>query len=548
MGDRNETGPGFDLHRAPVSRRKFLSASSAVVGSALLYACGGTSSSGGGGASKKQLSGPAAQDILVWNTQAEATNINPIGPNNFPAVRRVQVWTSNGLLRHTNNRGVYAPDLATKIPTPSANGLKYDFALRQDVKWSDGTPFTADDVIATINAVLDPKYASAWSANLVNVGSIEKVDQYTVRVHNKRADRFWQNPFASIPMVKASEVNDQNLLANKPTGTGPFKVVQKVAGDKIVFAPNAHYFKTGLPRVKGLQYPVVPVAATIQVNLANGLAALSSDVPYSAVKAVEQRGVKVTVDTKSPTRQYMYFNTGKRPDTLGDVNFRQALAYAIDRQQVLDVVYAGLGTVAQTEYTPNTDFYDASIKRYGPRPDVAKAKALLAQAKKKPTKPLQLVVQNTPDYTDAATILQANWKAIGVPTVVEQKDIADWSATFSSGDFDLIMVNDFLGTGPAWTPQYIFGVYRSGASLNFVPGTHDPQLDSWIDTGIKSQDDATAQAAWTKIQQWLLDNAYSLCTCHPAYVEANGVPLANYTVSALGNVPLSVEDASIVRS
>jgi peptide/nickel transport system substrate-binding protein len=545
MGDRNETGPGFDLHRTPVSRRKFLSAASAVAGSALLYGCGGTSS---GGASKKQLSGLAAQDILVWDTQAEATNINPIGPNNFPAVRRVQIWTSNGLLRHTNTRGVYSPDLATKIPTLSADGLTYDFPLRHGVLWSDGTPFTADDVVATMNAVLNPKYASAWSANLVNVGTVEKLDDYTVRVHNKRADRFWQNPFASIPIVKATEVNNQNLLANKPTGTGPFKVVQKIPGDKIVFAPNEHYFKTGLPRVKGLQYPLVPVAATIQVNLANGLAALSSDVPYSAVKAVESRGVKVTVDTKSPTRQYMYFNTGKRPDTLGDVNFRQALAWAMDRQQVLDVCYAGLGVVAQTEYTPNTDFYDPSIKMYGPGPNVAKAKALLAQATKKPTKPLQLVVQNTPDYTDAATVLQANWEAIGVPTVVEQKDIADWSDTFSSGDFDLIMVNDFLGTGPAWTPQFIFGVYRTGAALNFVPGTHDPALDALIDTGVKSQDDATAQAAWSKIQQWLLDNAYSLCTCHPAYVEANGVPLANYTVSALGNVPLSVEDASIVMS
>jgi peptide/nickel transport system substrate-binding protein len=544
MGDRNETGPGFDLHRAPVSRRKFLSATSAVVGGALLYGCGGTSS----GTSKKQLSGLARQGVLVWNTQAEATNINPIGPNNFPAVRRVQVWTSNGLLRHTNNRGVYSADLATKIPTLSADGLTYDFPLRRGVLWSDGTPFTADDVVATMNAVLNPKYASAWSANLVNVGTVEKLDDYTVRVRNKRADRFWQNPFASIPIVKASEVNNQNLLANKPTGTGPFKVVQKIPGDKIVFAPNQHYFKQGLPRVKGLQYPVVPTAATIQVNLANGLAALSSDVPYSAVKSVEARGVKVTVDTKSPTRQYMYFNTGKRSATLGDVNFRQALAWAMDRQQVLDVCYAGLGVVAQTEYTPNTDFYDPSIKMYGPRPNVAKAKALLAQAKKRPTKPLQLVVQNTPDYTDAATVLQANWEAIGVPTVVEQKDIADWSATFSSGDFDLIMVNDFLGTGPAWTPQYIFGVYRSGAALNFVPGTNDPHLDSLIDTGIKSQDDATAQKAWSAIQQWILDNAYSLCTCHPAYVEANGVPLANYTVSALGNVPLGVEDASIVTS
>src|SRR5690348_16977260 len=110
MGDRNETGPGFDLHSAPVSRRKFLSATSAVVVSALLYECGGTSS----GTSMRLLSGLARQGVRVWDTRVEATNINPIGPITFPAVRRVQVWTSNGFLRHTNNRGVYSPDLATK--------------------------------------------------------------------------------------------------------------------------------------------------------------------------------------------------------------------------------------------------------------------------------------------------------------------------------------------------------------------------------------------------------------------------------------------------
>lgn len=541
MGERKQDGGHFGPDSLPLSRRGFLGAASVAIGGAI-YGCGGSSTT-----TQAKVTGPAAKGVLVWDTQAEATNINPIGPNNFPAVRRVQVWTSNGLLRHTDKRGQYTPDLATEIPTLQQNGLVYDFKLRPDVLWSDGSKFTADDVVATVNAVLDPKYASAWGANLVNVDSIEKIDEHTVRVHNKRADRFWQNPFASMPIVKASEVENKDLLANKPTGTGPFKVVSKVSGDRIVFAPNTHYFKKGLPRVKGLEYPVVPVAATIQVNLANGLAALTSDVPYSAVDAVKRRGVKVTVDTKSPTRQYMYFNTGKR-ETLRDVNFRQALAWAIDRQQVLDVVYSGLGVPAQTEYTPNTDFYDPNVKQYSARADVEKAKALLAQAKVKPGKPLQLVVQNTPDYTEAATILQANWKAIGVPTVVLQKDIAEWSATFASGDFDLIMVNDYLGTGPAWTPQYIFGVYQTGASLNFVPGTKDPQLDKWIQTGIKSLDDKTAQENWTNVQKWLLDNAYSLCTCYPAYIEANGVPLKDYTVSALGNVPLSVETASIASA
>jgi peptide/nickel transport system substrate-binding protein len=530
-----------------VSRRKFLGGAGALATTVVLYGCGGSSSSSGSGskttAINSKLSGPAAQGILVWDTSSNPTNINPIGPTNPPPVRRTTIWISNALLRYTNKAGVYEADLAAEMPT---YGMEYEFKLRKDVLWSDGTKFTADDVVATFAAVVNPNYSSVWASHLVNVKSVTKVDDYTVKVTQKTADRFWQSPFASIAIVKADEAHNQALIGNKPTGTGPFMVSSKTSNG-ITFVPNPHYFKKGLPKVKGLQYPVVPVPATIEVNLVNGQTALSSDFPYSAVKSLQSKGVQISVVKDAPARQICYINTGGRPDTLGDVNFRQALAYAIDRQQIIDVGWSGYATPGQSEYTPGTEFFDASVKKYGASADVATAKAMLAKATKKPTKPLQLIVQNTPDYTNAATVLQANWEAIGVKTDIIQKDIAGWGAAFGEKDsWDLILINDFLATGPGTTPQYIYGVYQSGSSLNYINGVKDPQVDAWIKTGTESTDDTKAQAAWTSIQKWLVDFSPTLCMCYPAYVEAQGVPLSGYTASQLGNgVPLNVEDASI---
>ena len=214
--------------------------------------------------------------------------------------------------------------------------------------------------------------------------------------------------------------------------------------------PNTYYFSSGLPRVKQLQYVLDSDDSLLVINLEKGITALTSDMSYGDVAGLQRQGVKVYVDPGAPTRTYM--NVGPQ---FTDQNFRQAIAYAINRQQVVEDVYFGYAKPGQGQYSPNTYGYDPSITMFSASADVAMAKQLLAKANY-PKSTLMITVPSAPRLNATAAILQANWQAIGLNVQVESLQIGAAVAKLVSGKFDFFLYEDFLGTGPGFTPNYIY--------------------------------------------------------------------------------------------
>ena len=295
-----------------------------------------------------------------------------------------------------------------------------------------------------------------------------------------RAPGTWvMNAYAQVPIMKASEARDKDKLAVSPTGTGAFFIAERRSGDRLVLQPNRRYFRRGLPRAAGLNYVVTPDPSARVANLVSGQTALTSDIQYDQLNLLRGRAnVQIHAVSGAPTRLYFYFNVNREP-WFRDYNFRNALAYAIDRQTIVNIVFAGRATPAQGQYSPNTVFYDKSIKKFGPRADVRRARALMERVTSKPTRPVVITIAGASKIArDTATILQANWMAVGVQTEIEALDTTVASARFRARQTDVYLLNDFLGTGPAWTPTYLSSSYASNGVFNF--SDPDPALDRLV--------------------------------------------------------------------
>lgn len=283
--------------------------------------------------------------------------------------------------------GSFVPGLAAEVPTVenggiSADGLQWKVKLREGVKWHDGTPFTAEDVKATLELLVDADFRS-WRKTgheLVRDLTVVSPTEITWRM---------EKPFAPYPSILASTfITPKHLLSaaadpnnapfnNAPVGTGPFKWVERVAGDHILLAANPDYFGDG-PYVEKLIYKYVPDLNVMYTQFKTGdidVVGLQWITPdhYDEAKALDGKSVNVV-----PSATVESFTLNMERPQFKDPAVREALYAAIDKQSIIDALYYGLPTPTET-YMPQQSFYynpDLPKHEY----DMEKAKKLLDDA------------------------------------------------------------------------------------------------------------------------------------------------------------------------
>ena len=516
--------------------------------------------------SSKPLTGLAAQGILAWNTAVEPTQLNPIGVANDPSIRFPTLWNSSSLFRFSNRTRGVEFDLAHAF-NAARDGSKWDIFLRPNVTWHDGTPLTAADVAATYNAVITPSVGSVWAGFTSYLGSAEALDNLTVRFHMKSTATWWIYTMAAIPIVQAAQVQNPSALATNPVGTGPFALSQWNRGQNMVFTPNTKFygdtsnkFKSGLPKVKGLQYVIVPDVNTQVINLINGQCALTAAItPAQALGLNAHHGIKIYQAANTPNRVYYRLPmeptyslapapAGSKPrPEWADVNNRKALAYALDRETIVKVAFAGKAIPATSALGAGTLYYNPKIKGYGPKADVALAKRFLAAANPQIQRPLDLIVASSAGQAalDAVTIMQSNWQAIGIDVNINITDATTVSVMGKAQNYDMWVLNTVTGPSGGRSPNsWLFSITPNTTYFNLrnAPANF-PSLISTINTSL---DDKQVQAAMNQVQQIEIDQCCDVGVVYPNYFEAQGVPLSNYGVLNLGYLPYKVEDAQIV--
>jgi peptide/nickel transport system substrate-binding protein len=406
------------------------------------------------------------------------------------------------LLRY-NQKLEPQPSLA-KSWEVSDDKLVYIFHLQEGVKWHDGKPFSADDVVFSLDKFL-PQTLPRWRLVFNNhVEAIEKIDDLTVRIKLK-------HPFTPMLLTHLYDGTDYrtNPSNNTPIGTGPFRFSEWKKGSYIHLTKNEDYWIKGKPAISDLYYEIIPDAAARAAAYETGkvevLSAGSVDV-YDTARLTKLPNSCMTTKGAEMFALHGFVTINVRNGILSNRIFRQGLAAAIDRDYVRDVVWNGLGKVPTGPISSKTKYYSSDVPKIVYDPN--KAKELIKQAGYKGETFRMLVLPYGEVWNRLAEAIKQNLTDVGVNVEIENTDVAGWTQKTGNGDFDLGFTNLYQNGDPA------IGVARSYLTSNIVKGNplgnsggySNPEVDKLFALASGAKSDAEAQGYYTKLQQIVVDD------------------------------------------
>jgi len=370
-------------------------------------------------AAAAQPAAKSGKDTLNIVFQANQGSLDP----HFAATNQEMLVIRNvynALLKYKPDSAELTGDLATSWDV-SADGLTYTFKLRQDVDWHKGFGhFTAADVKASFDRVKNPETKSPFAGSIFMLKEVQVVDDYTARM-------VLNEPYAAFPHLltdyRAGPIVNMKAVAQfgkdydwNPVGTGPYQFESGVPKKESIITANDKFFG-GVPTIKRIVMQTVPDVNAQVLGLENGqydMLFLAPDDPV-VVKRLEDKGFVRSLYARNLPSQLLMNVTVKPFD---DLRVRQAIAYAVDRQQYIDLALPG---VAKPWYSPVPDGYTyvtTDLPRYDK--DIAKAKSLLAEA----GYPSGLdVTMNVYDVQKTASeVLAEQLKQVGIRVTLEVLD------------------------------------------------------------------------------------------------------------------------------
>jgi peptide/nickel transport system substrate-binding protein len=410
--------------------------------------------------------------VLRFGDIGDVTTLNPMFSQQL-ILSHITALTMAWLAKY-DAAGHAIPELLTVIPTKqnggiSADGLTFTFHLRHGVRWSDGAPFDADDVVFSEQQMMNPKNNILSRDGWDKITKVDEPDKYTVVFHMKEPlSSFLPTFFGSSganPAIIPKHILEHSADLNtdpynaKPIGIGPFRVVEWRRGDRVIMEANPYYFR-GRPKLERVEYRIVPNRDTIVTLLQTG----ELDMWPIAARAYYPRlqALKGFTTVRIPSYGFGHIDFNLARPMLQDVRVRRALALAIDRETLRDKVGHGIGIVQNGIYSSSTPFYDPHIKTT-PQ-DLAKANALLEEAGwKKGADGIRVkngqrlsieFVSNTgsPDTDTQIELIRAWWKEAGAELDRKNYDPTLMFAPPESGGivnsskFDVIIFAWYLGS------------------------------------------------------------------------------------------------------
>lgn len=458
---------------------------------------------------------PAYGDTFIEASIGEPNNLLPVLSSDS-ASSDINRLVYNGLIRYDKDLQLEG-ELAESWEI-SEDKLTFTFRLRKGVTWHDGTPFTSADVLFTYRLYINPDVPTSYAEDFLQVASAEAPDPYTFRVTYEKpyapALESWGTPIHPKHLLEGDDIT-KSPLSRSPIGTGPFKFVKWVAGEKIELLANPDYFE-GQPFIHRVVYRVIPDTSTQFLELQAGGLDLMSLTPIQ---------YKTQTDTPAFTRNfnkyrylsfsYTYLGYNLIKPLFQDVRVRQAISYAIDKQEIIDGVLLGLGHVATGPYKPDTWVYNANVKRYAYKPELARD--LLKEAGwtdsngdgvlDKNGEPLAFTIvtnQGNDLRSKTAEIIQRRLKEVGIKIEIR---IVEW-ATFLK---EFIFPGNFDATILGWSggpePDQ-FNIWHSSKTapreLNFIK-YNNPEVDELLERGRRIFDRSERKKIYDRFQEILAD-------------------------------------------
>lgn len=417
-----------------------------------------------------------------------------------------------GLLRYDTKLNPM-PSLA-KSWEVSADGLTYTFHLQNGVKWHDGQPFSADDVVFSADVFLR-KTHPRFRAVLDHVESITAPDADTVVFRLKSPFGPFLNSFevGSMPIVPKHiyEGTDfaTNPANNTPIGTGPFKFAEWVKGAYIKLVKNPDYWDQGKPYLDEVYWHVIPDAASRAVAYETGQVDI---LPAGSIENFDIDRVKALPDTCITQSGWEFFGPqswvwlNNRQGPTASKEFRQAILYALDREFIRDSLFNGLGQIPNGPFAGSTRYNDTELKPWPYDPEKAKALVKASGYKGEVLKLVPMPYGET--WMRLAEVIKQNLADVGVKVEIVSTDVAGWNQHLSDWDYDLSTTYLYQYGDPALgvSRSYVSGNIKKGSPWNNVEGYANPKVDALFDKGAGTVDPAERKAAYDEVQKILVDD------------------------------------------
>lgn len=509
---------------------------------------------------------------LTIGTMADVVTLDLHGSNDS-ASSQVRTNIYERLLDQDVNMELQ-PGLATEYE--QVDETTWNFKLREGTTFHNGDNFTAEDVVATFDRVRDEALASPVLFLFEMIEEVEVVNDYEINIHTsipfaplashlahstagimpkELIDSDYQAALdaAGVDMTleeyyeardsggeEYDSVKEQisehvgTVIGSEPNGTNHLKYVSRSAGDTVELE-KFEDFQGGDRYFENVTFKVIPESGARMAELETGGVQIATDVDSSSIERIEN-GADTALTVKDSVRMsYLGFNMNKEP--FDDIKVRQAISYAIDREEIVAGVYDDMGIPAKGPLAPGVWGYSEDLE--GQEYNIEKAKELLAETDMADGFDTTIWVNDDQQIIDTAVYIQNELAELNINVEIEQFEWGAYLETLANGNHEMFILGWTTVTGDADYGLYaLFHSKNQGAAGNRV-FYDNPEVDELLDAGRAEVDDEARQQIYTDIEEILVEESPSSYLFHVQFaVGYNESSLSEVEIDPTGRVHL----------
>ncbi len=472
---------------------------------------------------------------LVVAVSTEPPTLDPT-TNPAAAIDLLLHYNLYECLVQVDAEGNYRPRLATSWEV-SPDGLTWTFHLRRGVVFHDGTPFDAEAVKGSFLRAMAPDTLNPHPEYYSGIAAVEAVDEYTVRFRLKRPV-----PYLLAVLAQADSVvvpvkpRMGKPLAEYPVGTGPFVFREWRPGDRLVLERNPDYYEPGIPALDRVVFRFIPDDSARVLALRAGDVDAAVDVPPQLAVGLEGDRDFVVVSGPMNLVQILAINNAHKP--FDDLRVRQAIAHAIDRGKIIELVSLGYGTPIGGPLTPETPYYVDLTDLYPYEP--ARARELLAQAGYPDGFETTMTLPSNYEFhVRTGELIAAMLSEVGIKVKIQLVDWGTWlERVYAQADYDLTVIGHIGRLDPA---LMLTGYGRERPDYYFRRGWRNEELEKLLEEGKTCMDPKRRREIYARAQRIIAEEVVNYFIQDPHRIVA-----AKKGIEGLAVYPIYVLDLSRV--